>query len=112
MNFDVEEGRDHFLREDGQGLREGGRTQRNDRVQKNDRRQRNNRRRVDDRHQMYHHHSRRIAVFWVDLESKDENNDPSDAPDNKKGQDRIVDHELVNTHMEDRHAYLKKPDRG
>ena len=89
MNFDDDSGR---------RLREGGR------IQKNDRNQRSNHCRVDHRHQM-NHRSRRIVVFWSDLESKNENNDPLDTPDNKKGQDRIVDHELVVSHREDRHAY-------
>ena len=106
MNLDdfVEEKSDRCLTKSGHSLREGGRSQRNDRIQRNDHR------RVNDRHQK-NHHSRRIVVFWSNLESKNENNDPLDTPDNKKGLNRIVDHALVSTHMEDRHAYLKKPDR-
>jgi hypothetical protein len=100
LDDDVEERSDRRLKKSGQGLRESGRSQRNDRSQ------RNNHRRVDDRHQM-NHHSRGMVVFLSALESKNENNDPSDAPDNKKGLDRIVDHELVSTHS---HAYLKKHD--
>ena len=45
------------------------------------------------------HSSRRIVVFWSDLE----NNDFSDALDNtKEGLGHIVDHELVSTHSMDK----------
>ena len=106
MNFDndVGERSDRCLRKSDQRLMESGRCQRNDRNQ------RNNRCPMDDRQQM-NHRSRGIAVFWSDLESKNENNDPLDAPDNKKGLDRIVDHGLASTHREYRHAYLRKADR-
>ena len=53
---------------------------------------------LPERHQM-NHYSRRIVVFWSDLE----NNDPSDALDNtKEGLGHIVDHELVSTHSMDK----------
>lgn len=105
INFDdnVEEGDGRRLRKSGRRLREGGHSQ------KNDRHQRNNHRLVNDRHQT-NRHNRSIVVFRSDLESKDENKDLSDAPDNK-GLDRIVDHhEMGSTHREDRHghAYLKE----
>ena len=54
VDDDVEERSDRCLRKSGHGLREGGRSQRNDRIQ------RNNHRRVDDRQ-----HSRRTVV-WLD----------------------------------------------
>ena len=99
MNFDdnVEESNDHCLRKNGQSPVES------DHSQKNDRNQRNNHCREDYRHQM-NSHSRRIVVFWSDMESKDEHNDVQD----NKNLDRIVDHELVSAHREDRHAYLRK----
>lgn len=99
MNFDdvVEVRGDNCLRKSGQSLEDSGRSQRNDRNQ-------NNHCPMDDYHQM-NHHGRRIVVFWSDLEGKNEN---KDVPDNR-GLDRIVDHELVSTHGEDRHAYLKEP---
>ena len=102
MNFDddVEERNDRCLMKSGQSLGDS------DRSQRNDRNQWNNHCPVNDRHQM-NHHSRRIVVFWSDLECKDENND---VPDNK-GLVRIVDRELASTHREDRHAYLKKAHR-
>jgi hypothetical protein len=90
MNFDddVEERSDRSLRKSGQSLRDSGRSQRN------------NHRPVDDRHQMNHHHSRRIDVFWSHLESKNEN-----ILDNKD-LDRIDHDELVSTD-----AWLKKTRR-
>ena len=104
MNFDddVEERSDRCLMKSGQSLGDS------DRSQRNDRNQWNNHCPMNDRHQMnHHHHSRRIVIFWSDLESKDEN---SDVPDNK-GPVLIVYRELANTHREDRHAYLKKAHR-
>jgi hypothetical protein len=79
IHFDdgVEERSDRCLRKSGQSLKESGRSQRNDHNQRNNHCLLNDRR----RHQM-NHYSRRIVVFWSDLE----NNDPSqaDALDNTK----------------------------
>ena len=101
INFDddVEERTGRCLRKSGQSVGDSGRSQMNDRNQSN------NHCPVDDRHQMNHHHSRMIVVFWVDPESKNENNRVL----NHKGRARIVDHDLVSMHREYHHAYLKKP---
>ena len=84
---------DHRLRKSVRILGDSGCNLRDDRSQSD-----SHRRPVDDRLQM-NRHSR--IVFWSGLDSKNEN---IDVPD-KKGLDRITEHEMVSTHWEDLHAY-------